>query len=365
MSRAAFRICLLAIVLLAGSTGRGPFAGNRDADRLPFRIERDIQRMKFAGTDDVMALLAVRPGMTILDLGTGTGQFAYEFAGRLNGTGAVYATDTRAYCVDYVKKEARRRGLSNLHPVVVGTAGLDAFYGKHRYDLVAIFHVALAYEKDVDYLRELRGYLADDGRLALIAQKLPTPFSVEDFSGNFPALLGELSREPAGSPFVSSLAPATRGMIRDYAAGEPSDALKHAVVEDFNGAMRSGARFFGKFLNGPALADNVRFSPRERPFVDYLAMSLRNRGSARGNLFGPDSGNGAAATDGGTNDPPGMLFNKLLIVQRFRAHVSPGGLFASGVTPGVRAAFEKAGYRVAREYPDVIPFEDLVIFSAR
>ncbi len=365
MSRTVRRVCALAILLFVGpAAGRGACADAHDADRLPFRIERDTQRFRFAGGDDIMKLLAIRPGMTILDIGTGTGQFAYDFARRLNGTGMVYATDTRAYCVDYVNKEAERRGLRNLQAVLVATEGVDEFYGKHRYDLIAIFHVALDYGKRADYLRQLRGCLADGGRLILVVQKVPTLFSIGDFAGNFGGLVRELSREPAGSPYLASLAAPTIRMIREYAGGDPPEALKRAVVEDLNGALQSEDRFFGRFLDGTAAVERLGFSPRERLFVDYLLVSFRNRNPARAKFTRPDPGTRAPAGAGGTKDLTAMLFNKLLIAQRFRAFLSPGGLFASGVTPEIRAAFGKAGYRLQREYPDVIPFEELVIFSA-
>jgi hypothetical protein len=55
--------------------------------------------------------------------------------------------------------------------------------------------------------------------------------------------------------------------------------------------------------------------------------------------------------------------NKLLILQRYRKYFKASGMFASGFTPKVRAAFEKAGYRVQHVYTDLIPFEDMVVLS--
>lgn len=331
---------------------------------MPFRIERDILRFKFAGSDRVMELLAIRPGMTILDIGTGSGQFAYEFSRRLNGTGKVYATDTRAYCVDYVKKEAERRGLGNLQPVLVRKEGVDEFYGKHKYDLIAIFHVAMAYDNQVDYLRALRGSLADGGRLILIVQKSATPFAPGDFTGDFRRLVEELSLEPPESPFSGILKDSTRKMIRNNPEAEPPEALKRAIVEDFNEALLSETRFFDTFPNGPAVGGEVELSPGERAFADFLSVSFRNRTSANRGLFARGPGTQAAGAANARNHDA-ILFNKLLLMRRFRKFLISDGLFASGVTPPVKAAFEKAGYRLQREYADIIPFEDLVIFSAR
>src|SRR5512136_3014849 len=95
MTRTAIWVCVLTILFLADpDTGQQAYGDTR-SDHFPrWRIERDIRRFRIVATDNVMKLLAIRPGMTILDVGAGTGQFAFEFARRMNGTGMVYATDS-------------------------------------------------------------------------------------------------------------------------------------------------------------------------------------------------------------------------------------------------------------------------------
>ncbi len=312
-----------------------------------------------------MNLLDITPGMTVLDLGTGTGQFAYEFSRKLDGTGRVFATDTQADCVDYVKEEAERRGLRNLQPVLVGKQGLDAFYGKHRYDLIAVFHVAMDYEGRVDYLRKLKERLAEGGRLVLVLQKVPAAFSPEDFNARFPELVEALSRASAGDPLSGSLRDSTRKLLRDGGQGEPPEALKRAIAEDLNLALRSDGRFAAGYMIGPSFGADVRFTPDERLVADFLLIAFRNRQSVRRNVFKPDEAAPGAAEGRNPRDQEAMLLNKLLIVQALRPYLRSDRLFMSGLTPPIRAAFERAGYRLRAEYPDVIPFEDLVIFSAR
>lgn len=375
MPGAAGLICVLAALLLAVSIAdQSTYADTRAVTYLPWRIERDIRRFKFAGNDNVMDLLAIRPGMTILDIGAGTGQFAYEFSRRLSGTGKVYATDTQAYCVEYMKKESARRGLDNIYPVLVRKDGLDEFYAKHRYDLVAIFHVAMAYDNQVDYLRELRGYLADGGRLALILKKNPTLFSLGDFTGDFRGLVDELSREPADSPFHRILKGSTRALIRENSGMDPSLRLRRAVVEDFNDALLSEVRFFKHFMNGSVLREDTGLSPGERAFADFLLMSFKERTPADGGIPGRPLGSSAPAgprsaktlTDPvNSNQLDGVSINKLIIVNRFRMFMKRDGLYKTGFSPEIKGAFEKAGYRLQRVDPDIIPFEDMVIFSAR
>ncbi len=342
---------LLVVVSIAGLDA---YADAQPGRLAPWRIERDARRFKTVATDNVMALLAIKPGMTVLDIGAGTGQFAYEFARRLNGTGEVYATDADAPCVDYMKKESERRGLSNLHPVLVEKDGVDESYGKRKYDLITMFHISMAYEDRVDYLREMRGFLADDGRLVLILYKIPTLFSPGDFTGDFRALIGELLLEPPESPFSGILKDSTRKRISSRPGAEPAGELTSAVVEDFNRIL-SDTRFAAHFAGGSVVREEAGFLPDERSYADWYLFPYRGGGASERDIK-PQSAAGGRRVE---------AINKLLIVQRYRKFLRSDGLFTSGFTPQVRAAFEKAGYGLEREYPDVIPFEDMIVFSAQ
>ena len=61
-----------------------------------------------------MDRLEILPGMTILDIGTGSGQYAWRFAERVTDSGHVFATDVNIDMVNYVKQEVYRRGLKNF-----------------------------------------------------------------------------------------------------------------------------------------------------------------------------------------------------------------------------------------------------------
>src|SRR6185295_6636753 len=98
-----------------------------------------LQRTKLPRIERVFGQLKIEPGMTILDIGAGTGQQAYILAERLKGSGKVYATDIDPLLVDYVNAQAKERGLSNLETAVVSIKGVDPFYAKHRYDLILLY----------------------------------------------------------------------------------------------------------------------------------------------------------------------------------------------------------------------------------
>ena len=56
----------------------------------------------------------VRPGMTVLDLGCGTGYFTLEAAKLLNNSGKVIAADVQKGMLDILKQKLRNSGLRGL-----------------------------------------------------------------------------------------------------------------------------------------------------------------------------------------------------------------------------------------------------------
>lgn len=350
------RWTLLSMMLLSAVSipARGAHAGTQGGRLVPWRVERDILRFRAIATDNVMKLLAITPGMTILDIGAGTGQFAYEFAGRLDKTGGIYATDTNESCIEHITKEAARRNLRNLHPILVRKEGVDPFYGKYKFNLITAFHLSIAYEDQAAYLRELRGSLAEGGRLVLILYKIPAAFSPDDFTEDFRGLVREMSLEPEESPYSMLLKDSTRKRIRYVPGQDPPEELKDAIAEEFNHAL-ADTRFSSSFSGESTFRIKADFFPEERRYVDWLLLPFRDS-RARNKEIRIESTSGIRVV---------ATINKLLIVQRYRKYLKKSGLFLSGFTPSVRAAFEKAGYRVEREYPDLIPFEDMIVLSSR
>jgi SAM-dependent methyltransferase len=339
------------LLLGAAIAGRAAHANTRSRELEPWRIERDGRRFEILNTGALWDLLAIRPGMTILDIGTGTGQFAYAFAERLQGRGRVYATDINDSCVRYVKEQAGARGLTNIVPALVQRGGVDAFYRTDTYNLVALFHVSIDFEKEVDFLSDLKSSLAKDGRLVLMIAKEFPDFSGSDFEDDDEGLAQAILREPLDSPFYRAVREATRELLRtSLAAGDP-EGLRKAVAAEFNGIL-ANANFGMAFFEGSAFRKELDFTTDERAYADWLTIPNNIRNAAEGVPH--------ATWISGRRV---RMVNKLLIVQHYRRFLKNSALYASGLSPAGREAFARAGYVLHREYSDLIPFEDVLVYG--
>lgn len=316
---------------------------------------REAARFERTWTDGFRKILDIRPGMTVLDIGTGTGQYASAFAGELEGTGEVFATDIMPELVAWLSGEAEKRGLKNLRPVQVSRDGLDPFYGSHTYDLITLFHVSVIHLSKVDYFRKLRESLASGGRLVMTYEVRYPPFVPENFT-DFAGLAGELAAEPGDSPFRLALRESTRELLAKGSPGEhPGSLLKNAIVEDFNGIV-SDVAFGGSFAEGMSVSGDASFSPEARAYADWLMLQLKSKGVFDGaDLWFDDRKNAET-------------LNRMLLVQRFRRHLAEGLTAPHGHgDQGGRIVekLEAAGYRLERIYDDVVPFEVTLVFTSR
>ena len=75
--------------------------------------------------DQIIEAIALRPGQNIADIGSGGGYFSLRFAGIVGEEGRVYAVDTKPELLEYVKSNAKEKGLDNIIPTLVSGDELD------------------------------------------------------------------------------------------------------------------------------------------------------------------------------------------------------------------------------------------------
>jgi predicted methyltransferase len=82
------------------------------------KIFDDPERDAWQHPDEVVALLEISPGMTVADLGAGTGYFLRRLSRAVGDGGKVIGTDIEPTMVAYMKGRATREALANVETVL-------------------------------------------------------------------------------------------------------------------------------------------------------------------------------------------------------------------------------------------------------
>lgn len=121
---------------------------------------------------DILAATGVRPGMTVADIGAGTGLFTWLFAGEVGPSGKVYAEDISREFADVIRELAREKRLGNLE-VILGTER-DAGLPEGSVDLAFLSDTYHHFEYPEAMLASIRGALKPGGKLVVIDfEKIP------------------------------------------------------------------------------------------------------------------------------------------------------------------------------------------------
>jgi SAM-dependent methyltransferase len=242
-------------------------------------IKRQEERDKYIKYESLIDALSVTRGMTILDIGSGTGYSSYLFAEKLQGSGAVFATDIKKEFVDYINDEAKRRNLANLHAALVKEEGLDDFYGTHTYDLVFASFVYHRIENPMEYFGTLRKFLKPNARLVLVLYNQAPLFSVDELT-DVDKLITLFSAENVANPFVQQLSSSTKALLQDKTNRA---AIAEALVDDFN-RMLMNPRLYVEVYPRSYESDepqHLRMSDlpaSRRELANWLLMTLKEDG---------------------------------------------------------------------------------------
>jgi len=153
------------VVLVATAAGAGRF----DAY---FAELESPDRARWQQPERVVETLRLHPGMTVADVGAGTGYFARRFAAAVGPTGKVLALDTEPEMLD----ELRRRApdATNIETRRVGPD--DPALAPASVDLIFICNTGHHLHDRVRYYGKLRRALRRRGRLVLVDfYKRPLP----------------------------------------------------------------------------------------------------------------------------------------------------------------------------------------------
>lgn len=158
----------------AGHAGHAAHAGHGDPTGHDFKNAEewaksfdDPSRDEWQRPDEVIALLGVTEGMTVADVGAGTGYFVRHLVHATGPRGTVIATDVEPDMIRYLGQRAGHEGWKNIHPVQVppDDPGLSAA-SVDRVLIVNVWH-HLGDARGA-YAAKLAAALRPGGRLAVV-----------------------------------------------------------------------------------------------------------------------------------------------------------------------------------------------------
>ena len=120
----------------------------------------------------IVAATGIKAGMSVADIGAGTGLFTRLFSRQVGASGKVYAVDISKVFVDNILRLSRERGQRNVEGVV-GSA-TDARLPRHSIDLAFICDTYHHFEKPLAMMRSIRRALKPRGEVIVIDfRKMP------------------------------------------------------------------------------------------------------------------------------------------------------------------------------------------------
>ena len=123
-------------------------------------------RWLFNVRDKVLDRASLKPGDTVIDIGTGTGLLAFGAYERLNGTGHVIASDKFQDCVDECAAVARECGINSGFETLVSDAA-QINMPDNSVDVVVLRSVLVHIHDKSSAINEFYRILRSGGRLSL------------------------------------------------------------------------------------------------------------------------------------------------------------------------------------------------------
>ena len=163
----AAMIAALALVGLLAATGHDATVhhGFGDVDHW-VAVFDDPSRDAWQKPDEILQALHVGAGMTVADLGAGTGYFSVRLAKAVGQTGKVFAIDVEPKLVAYLEERAARESLPQITAVLA--APDDPKLPPTSVELVMIVDTWHHIDDRSTYLGRLAKGIAPGGRVAVV-----------------------------------------------------------------------------------------------------------------------------------------------------------------------------------------------------
>jgi ubiquinone/menaquinone biosynthesis C-methylase UbiE len=126
----------------------------------------DPRRDAYQKPEEVVRALALKPGETIADIGSGSGYFALRFAAPLGDAGRVLAVDIDPEMVRYLNRRARDAGIRNVQTILAEAD--DPLLPDASVDRFVVVDTWHHIEKQAEYLALMKKMLRPGGQIVMI-----------------------------------------------------------------------------------------------------------------------------------------------------------------------------------------------------
>ncbi len=120
----------------------------------------------------VMDRLGIAPGVRVADIGAGEGYYTVRLARRLDGAGAIYATDVKAKYLKGLEERLRREAILGVTLVLSGPD--DPRLPPGSTDVAILAHVYHEIARPYEFMYRLRAALASQARVGIVEVDRPT-----------------------------------------------------------------------------------------------------------------------------------------------------------------------------------------------
>jgi ubiquinone/menaquinone biosynthesis C-methylase UbiE len=170
----ALCVALLGAQDAAPRTTHEMHAVHRDSKAYIAMLE-DPGRDAYQKPDEVVKALELKPGVTVADVGAGSGYFAVRLAEAVGGSGRVLAVDISPDMILHMNRRLRDAGIRNVQTVL--SAPDDPLLADSTVDLFFICDTWHHIDERPKYLALLKRMLRPGGRIAIVDfQKRPLSF---------------------------------------------------------------------------------------------------------------------------------------------------------------------------------------------
>jgi precorrin-6B methylase 2 len=133
------------------------------------RPERETEE----NVEGALNAIGLKPGMTVAEVGAGTGYVSLRMARRVGPGGKVYATDVQPAMLDLLRRNAAKAGIGNVQTILGSEA--DPKLPAGQLDLIILVDVYHEFSQPQKMLQGIRAALKPDGRLVQLEYRKEDP----------------------------------------------------------------------------------------------------------------------------------------------------------------------------------------------